>query len=437
MKQFFFVLSLLFICAFAPALDDPLPKDFAGAMVYSGKEGVLLALEIPMEVYEGSMRQDLGDIRVFDAAEKPVPFVIRERPKVFFTPGPEEVPFFVWDGGNENNLPSGTDIEINTSGAVVRIKNQNNAPDNSSLFLVDLSFLDYKPVLLKIKTENQGRNFNTPVSIYYSGDLSNWTGFDKKQVLASFGGNVRDTLELPEANDMRYLLVSFESAGGREAIQVASMTALFGEEEREGKFQEVIVRGKKSPDGKKVNYNAQAFYPAETIDFLLTEADSIPVLVKSRLNEKEEWNARFRGTIYRYSTGSGIAKNPPFKIYPPAMPYWELESTGGIPFSSEPDCVLRWGVKELIFPARGKGPWTLAFGNADCIPLGKGEILPLGPREDFETAVFTGVMRFEKAGLPVEAKNNYRTVILWIFLGIAVLGLSVLAYTIARSMKKN
>ena len=435
MKQFFFILSLIFVSSFARA-EDPLPKDFAGNMVYSGKEGVLLALEIPMEVYEGSMRQDLGDIRVFDASEKPVPFVIRERPRDFFTPSPEEIPFFVWDGGNENNLPSGTDIEINTSGSVVRIKNQNSAPNNSSLFLVDLSFLDYRPELLKVKTGNQEKNFNTPVSIYYSRDLSNWSSFDKKQILASFGGNVQDTLELPGAKDMRYLLVSFESVRGREAVQVAGMTAFFGEEEREGKFQEVIVRGARSSDGKKIGYNTQAFYPAETIDFILSEADSVPVLVKSRLNEKDEWNARFRGTIYRYNSGNGMVKNPPFEIYPPAIPYWELETTGEIPFSSAPDCVLRWGVKELIFPARGKGPWTLAFGNADCVPLGKAEIMPLGPREEFEPAVFTGVMRFEKKELPQEAKYNYRTIILWVFLGIAVLGLSVLAYSIVRSMKK-
>ena len=431
MKHFLVMLSFMCISAFVWALDDPLPGDFAGTMVYSGKEGALLTLEIPKEAYQGSMRPDLGDIRVFDASQKPVPFTIRDSPKELFIPSPEEVPFFIWDGGNENNMPLGTDIEINTSGSVVRIKNQGTIQKSSSVFLVDLSFLNYTPTALKVGTENQGGNFNTPVSIYYSKDLSNWIPFDKKQILASFGGNIQDTLELPVAEEMRYLLVSF----GREAAPPVSMTVFFKEEEKAGIYHEVIIQGKKSSDGKRVNYNAEAFYPVEAIDFILAEADSIPVLIKSRLHEKDEWKLQARGTIYRYNSGNTIVKSPPFEIYSSAMPYLELESTGEIPFSSVPECVFRWKAKELIFPARGNGPWTLAFGNANCGPLQTEEILPLDSSRIFEPAVFTGEMRFEKTFLPIANKSNYRVIILWVFLGLAVIGLSVLAYAIAKSMK--
>jgi hypothetical protein len=413
------------------------PGDFAGAMVYSGREGSLLMLEIPGEVYEGFRRPDLGDIRIFDASENPVPFVIREKPKEFFTPPPEPVPFFAWDGGREKQFPANTDIEINTSGAVVRIKNQSDMPGSQSVYLIDLSTLRYAPSALAVNVDNRGENFNTPVTIHYSGDLSNWISFDRRQVLASFGGSSQNLLELPESHNMRYLLVSF----GWETPRPLAMTVSFKAGEKPAEFHEVVIHGRKSVEGKTVNYNTEAFYPAEFVDFILEEADSIPVLIKNRFSEKEEWKIHGREIIFRYnsSTSGGITKNPAFETSSNNLnsrsPYWELETTGGLPFTAAPDMVIRWKPKEIIFPGRGKGPWTLAYGNADSGPLGSGGLLPSGSDEP-EPAVFTGEKRYEKTGLPrVAPEKKYREYLLWIFLGAVVLILSILAYSIAKSMK--
>ena len=434
----FFCVLLLSSISWA---DDPKPGDFAGAMVYSGREGSLLALEIPEEVYQGLRRPDLGDIRIFDTSDSPVPFIIRERPKEYFTPLPEEVPFFIWDGGRESSFPSNTDIEINTSGSVVRIKNQNVLTANlrfesPPVYLVDLSSLKYRPSTLRVKTDHEG-NFNTAVSIHYSGDLSAWRTFDDKQVLASFGGNLRDTLDLPETSEARYLLVGLS----RGAPSPLSMTVSFNPMEHPETYHEVAVKGRKSPDGKKISYETSAFYPAESVDFILPEADSIPVVIKSRFSEKEEWNIIGRGTIFRYNTQSGIEKNPPFDVATRGIdsraPLWELETTGALPFNSIPDLLIRWKPRELIFPARGQGPWTLAYGNPACPPLGTAEILPIGRDTELEPAVFTREKRYEAISLPVQKERDYKVIILWIFLGTAVVILSILAYTIAKSMRKQ
>ena len=426
-------LLILFISFPAWAADNPKPGDFDGAMFYSGREGSLLVLDVPPEVYQGLRQGDLGDIRIFDAAEKPVPFFIRERPGEWFTPAPEEVPFFVWEGGKENNFPANTDIEINTSGGVVRIKNQNHLSGSSPVFLVDLSLLKYSPSKLTVKIENRGNNFNTPVSIHYSGDLSNWRSFDKRQTLASFGGTVQDILELPETTikNMRYLLITFS----RETPPPVNMIAQFEVRERPASYHEAVFQGIKSSDGKKVNYNTESYYPIETIDFILSEADSIPVLIKNRFAIKDEWNVLSSGTLFRYNSAGGIEKNPPFEIESQA-PYWELETSGALPFNSIPECLIRWKPREIIFPARGKGPWILAFGNANCQPQGQGELLRLTGKEELEPAFFTGEKRYEKTELPELKENNYRVLILWIFLGAAVIILSLLAFTIARSMKR-
>jgi len=404
-------------------------NDFAGAMVYSGKEGSLLSLEIPPEVYQNSRQRDFGDLRIFDASQKPVPFAFRDIPNEYFTPPPEEVPFFIWNGGKENNFPANTDIEINTSGGVVRIKNQSGITDSPYQYLVDLSTLEYAPSSLQIKTENVGRNFNAAVSFYHSGDLSDWIPFNKRQVLASFGGNVQDTLELPGTG--KYLLVGFD----REIPTPESMIVYFSSRENTGTYHEASFPGLKSPDGKKVNYNLKGYYPAETIDFVLPEADSIPVLIKNRYSENDEWNVQAREIIFRYNSAGSIAKNLPFKI-PSQAPYWELEAAGELLFSSAPLCIVRWKPRELVFPARGEGPWTLAFGNAACRPLDSADLLPLTGREETEPAVFTGEQRFTETELSDPVKHNYPVIILWGVLGAAVIILFILAFSIAKAMRK-
>ena len=437
-KAFLIISGTLLFSFQAWAADDLKLEDFSGAMVYQGNAGSLLVLEIPLQVYQGLRRPDLGDIRIFDASELAVPFAIRERPGELFTPLPIEVPFFIWEGGRERDFPVSADIEINTSGAIVRINNQAGTSIVSPVFLADLSGLSYSPSTLKLKLDSQGKNYNSPVTIYSSTDLSNWTVFSKRQVIASYGEIVQDTLDLPLIGE-RYLLLKFDM----EVPPPLNMTAVFNQQEGIGEYYEVTIKGIKNDDGKSINYFTEGFYPAETIDFLLPEADSIQVIIKNRFSEEDDWRISNRGTIFRYNTASGIEKNEPFSsdsfnltlgAFYSQAPYWELEAAGGLPFSSVPDMVLRWKYRELIFPARGQGPWTLAYGNPECPPIG--ESLRINRETELESAIFTGEQRYIKTDLFLPKEKDYSSYFLWAFLGAAVLILLVLAFKIAKSMRK-
>ena len=435
--------TALYLLLFLPLLSFPLfaeeqlrSEDFAGTRVYTGREGGLLVLEIPPEVFQGLRRPDLGDLRIFDESGLALPHTIRNKAPGYFTPPPRDIPFFVWEGGRENNFPAGnTDIEINTSGGIVRIRNQNNVPARSSVFLADLSSLDYPPAFLRATIE--GTNFNYPLSIHYSDDLSAWRALGRSQVLAYFGSNVLNTLELPENESFNYLLLSFQ----RE-VPLLALTAFFREEEREAEYQEVTIRGTKSPDGRRINYNTGAFLPAELLDFALTETDSIPVIIKNRMSENAEWRVEARGNLFRFNSASGIVRNPPFEIAnssPSAPkgrgPFWELEAAGDLPFNEVPDLHIRWRTRELIFPARGQGPWTLAYGNHESPPLAAEVPVPAGA--ELSDAIFTGEYSYtERALAEIPRESNLRSYLLWSFLIAATLILLFLAYSIAKSMRK-
>jgi len=160
------------------------------------------------------------------------------------------------------------------------------------------------------------------------------------------------------------------------------------------------------------------------------------VLVKNRYSEDDEWKVRARETIFRYSSGGSVIRSEPFKIVSQA-PFWELETTGELAFSSVPECVIRWKPRELIFPARGKGPWTLAYGNAAAGPLRAGELQLPGGGEELERAVFTGEKRYEKKEMASQTKFKTGKFLPWAFLGAAVITLSLLALHIAKSMRKR
>ena len=108
-------------------------------------------------------------------------------------------------------------------------------------------------------------------------------------------------------------------------------------------------------------------------------------------------------------------------------------------FAEPPELLIRWKMRELIFLALGKGPWTLAYGNAACGPPEDG--LPQLERGDAELlpALPTGMIRYEpKPRKPVEEEG--RSFGVWVLWGVLILAaalLSSLAFVIVRSMKNG
>jgi hypothetical protein len=434
----FFLPEREIFCDEAP----PKPEDFSGAYGLTGQEGSLLRLELPVEVFMGAERADLGDLRIFDSAGVPAPYVIREPPVEMVTPPPREIPFFVWKQGDEKILLTGTDIEINTSGGVTRIKNQSQSEGSPPVYLADLSGLyqpdgqGEAPAELLIETAHGGRFFNTPVTLHYSFDLSQWRVFEKKQILAFYGsaGANRDTLALPRGEKFRYLLIRMEE----DAPAPEKMTARFDPAPVPAEIREKSVKGEISGDGKTVTYHTGGFYPVFEIDFALSAADSFQVRIRNRYSEEADWNDRGRETIFRYnSPGGGVQKNSPFAISG-AAPFWEIAMTGERTFTEAPELVIRWKMRELIFLALGKGPWTLVYGNAAFGPpegglpqaeQGNAELLPALP---------TGLVRYEpRPRERAEEDGSFGAWVLWGVLILAAALLSSLAFVIAKSMKKG
>jgi hypothetical protein len=73
-------LIILFALAQGAALATERPEDFAyGIPIQAGAQSALYEIEIPLAVYRGVTRSDLGDVRVFNSAGETVPHALKPR----------------------------------------------------------------------------------------------------------------------------------------------------------------------------------------------------------------------------------------------------------------------------------------------------------------------------------------------------------------------
>ncbi|GHU02066.1 hypothetical protein FACS1894147_03160 [Spirochaetia bacterium] len=462
----FFCLIPAVVCAEGESEQEsrkpPKPEDFAGTLVLSGTGGTLLGFEIPEEIYRGLERPDRGDIRVFDADGVLVPFVSRPVPGTQVLPPPEEVPFFRWQQGNSTTLPGSADIEIDTSGAVVRIRGAGTMSQTAQTYLLDLSALPYPPVSLALTLEEADEFYHSAAAVFTSNNLSQWKEYNTPQAVARFGtngiGNAdaganRNTIELPQttgdAGAEKYLLLKFD----REIPVPRVIHANFAETLTPPAHRETIVHGERQGNRNTIDYYTGGFYPITGIEFRLPEADSINVNIKNKVRADDDWRFFAHENLYRIksgnsagSSGSDSAGNTELKNaaipVTTAAPWWELEAAGDQTFASVPDCHITWEPWEIIFIGRGKGPWTCVWGNA-AVGRSSDSSLTLqslaAGAPAIERATLQGQASYRetpsKAAKPAVQSNS--PWLLWGILILSVIVLTCLAYAVARSMGKG
>jgi hypothetical protein len=278
--------------------------------------------------------------------------------------------------------------------------------------------------------EETARPWNGSLILQYSKDLNAWNRFGGRQTLV-FPGQTesqtnRNSVNLP-GQDAPYVLLSMD----KNTPALRKVTAVFNTLTRPETLRETVFPGTKSGDSFSVSYNTEGCFPGAALDFLLPGADSINVEILCRNSEEDPWQFWDEGTIFRIGAGPDLRKNKPW-TGKTSYPFWKINSRGGIPFASVPGLLLTWEPYSIVFLARGKGPWILAYGNRDAAPAGN---LPR-QFQDQETqpAVITGseIRQTRPAKEPA-----WKQWILWASLILAVAALSAMAYYMAKSMRKQ
>lgn len=454
-------LPAFFLAIFAmAAMAAEKPTDFGyGLTLRTDGQDALYRLELPASVYRGMASRDLSDIRVFNAAGEVVPHALRYRTATDeIRPAPVALKIFPIYGEEKKNLDGLIlNVQRTANGSVIRL-NRQSAERTQTLraYLLDASAIGQKlqAVELDVKTSPTA-TYVARVTIEASDDLASWrmVAADAPIVSLSHDGARLEQRRIPFApQQARYFRIHWR--GMPEDARLAGVLAETGNAriDRARAWESATGRLDADKAGEYL-FDMQGHFPADRIRLELPQANSIAQFqIFSRNHGSEPWRHVTQGLCYRLNRDGHELVSPPVSVAANADRYWRLkvDQKGGGIGAGEPRLVFGWMAQDLIFSARGEGPFVLGFGNREA----KATAFPIeslipgyrdGAEADLKVATIASPPRPLEQGAAgqVASSGSVRTPddaidvkkwILWSCLGAGVLFLAWMAWRLLKQM---
>jgi hypothetical protein len=376
--------ALLLLAALAgSAWADEQPGDFPyRAPIATPGSASHYRFALPAATYLGAARRDLGDLRVFNAAGEPVPhaFVPREAQKT----EPRIVPLglFPLYGDPAKGLETtSVRVERDARGTVVNVTVQNGAPSRRRAligYLLDASDLKQPLDALSFDWETP-EPFTGQARIEASDDLRAWSTLVSGSpvlYLEHDGARLeRRRVELGGAR-AHYLRVSF--TGVPSALKLLQVRAELRPEKPEVQREWRTLAGVEGKVRGEWTYDSGGHFPADRVRLHLPQPNTVvQVHVLTRERGDDPWRNAASAVAYRLSRGDGEITSSDIPVRSAAERYWlvRVDQKGGGMGAGELRLEIGWVPHEVVFAARGAGPFVLAYGNGKTAD--KGGALPI------------------------------------------------------------
>jgi hypothetical protein len=112
-------------------------------------------------------------------------------------------------------------------------------------------------------------------------------------------------------------------------------------------------------------FDLGARFPVNQVDIELPEANSVLRLqLLSRAHSTDSWRELTQAEFFRVQTGSSERRNDPIRVTTNSDRYWLARVTPADAAGSAGALKLQvsWDQQDLVFLARGQGPYVLAYG---------------------------------------------------------------------------
>jgi len=431
------------------------PTDFAAAMSLTtqGNEA-LQRVEIPVAVYANAQFADLRDVRIFNAANEPVPFALvsdvpqPSAPAETFSP--PVFPVFGVPGKRVDQLD--VRIEQRADGTVASIRTINappltpNVPQHPINYIIDASAATLPVAVMRPKWQTPPENYIGTARIEASDDLKTWRTLvaDASLVYLVQGATrlSQDRILLPPVRAKYFRVTLGASAPLLVGVQMDA-PALRGEPKR----QAVRVAGQPGEQPTEIRYDLGVHAPVDRLRVDVRQTNALaPVRIESRAEPKAEWRLIASSIAYRLVRDGREIASPEVSIGVNASREWRLvidAASGGLG-SPLPELEASWPVRNLVFLARGSGPFTLAVGKKDApgVALPIASLIP-GYRDQGEASLPAATVgELRKAPPPPPpllpafiGEQDPKKLGLWGALLVGVLLLAVMAWRLSRQMQ--
>jgi hypothetical protein len=365
------MLGILLGAGVAQALASS-PSDFAfGLPIVTTQEAAAYRFTLPLAVYQSTFREDLGDMRLFNAQGVAVPFsLLRPSAQSPIHKAGKALPLFPLPAGARTTNVDGVRVSIDSPGSAIHLQTQNGGAVDAAVgqYILDGRGLDVVLSGLRLDWPETASDYSGRVRIEASDDLGSWRTVVTAAPIANLRTNDQALIENHVAlapTMAKYWRISW--IGAPPAFQLTSVLAEPAESLVEPTQTVLEVLG--TPDAAHGNdyfFDLGAHPPVSRVNVLLPEANTIiGVELSSRRAPKDLWRPIIRTGFYRLKSPDGEQQNVPLEIGIDGDRYWHARITGN---GALPHTPLRlhveWIPNEVTFLAQGQGPFLLAYGSA-------------------------------------------------------------------------
>ncbi|WP_261509679.1 DUF3999 domain-containing protein [Burkholderia multivorans] len=443
MKPFAALLALSLSTSFATA-DAATPAERVAQRFALDLDGsaAYYQLTVPQAVYAASRRDDLGDVRVFNGADEPVPYALDARAAAAPAAPPSRAPvhWFALPPARtaRDNAPLG--VSVGPDGAL-RAAVAAPAPAKRGGDLVDLSHADGEPDALLVHLRDD--SYQGRVAVDTSDDLRTWRPLGETQLLKVGTGAdllVQERIALDGARP-RYLRLNWlDGAPEIASIDVetrpsdpsATDAAAVPRQWRNAvHVQADDVRG-------AYRFDTDGAYPVDRVRIDLPQPNTVArATLQSRATPQAPWRDVATAVLFRLQRNGGEQRNPPLTLTANTDRAWRLVvdmRNGGLG-GGQPTIAVGWHPAVLTFVARGAPPFTLGVGNAALASTAATrDALLVGLAPEVRPArVGAALPVAEPPPAPVDIDTDAtRRYVLWGALIVAVAMLGAIAWRLAR-----
>lgn len=405
---------------------------------------------LPAAAYEGAARRDLGDVRVFNAAGETVPYAFVPREAQKPEPRLQPAPLFPLYGDPARSLDTtSVTVERKAAGTVVSVKVANGtAAHRRALigYLLDASAIR-QPLDALLLDWNAAEPFTGQARVEASDDLRAWSTLVAGSPvlhLEHAGARLeRRRVELGGAQ-ARYLRVSFSGVPSAFALRQARLELKPPQAELQREWRPLA--GSEAKSRGEWTYDSGGHFPVDRVRLRLPQPNTVvQVQVLSRERLDDPWRPAGAAVAYRLSRDAEEIASPELPVRSAAERYWlvKVDPKGGGIGAGSLALEIGWVPHEVVFAARGAGPFVLGYGNREV----KGGALPIGAvlprqRDGAQAALAEPAKVGAAATQPAPAASllrgffDNRDAKKWILWAVLVAGVGVLAWMAFRLLNQ-
>lgn len=409
---------------------------------------------LPEEMYRVSRRDDLGDLRVFNAQGEVVPYALMRPAPIDEASKRVSLPVFPVHGGDSGSHESlSVKVIRDRNGTIVNINDASPAPNRQPVtaYLIDASQVTFPLTKLHVRWDKTG-SFVAKITLSRSDDLNRWSTIVDSTALADLvHGGERLTRNVIEFGPVKSRYFRLAWPAGAQIASIVAVEAELAPVRQEPGAAWLRLEGQRvvgDADREQLVFDTGGRFPADRLNLELPEHNNLlRATVWSRADDKTPWRQRYTGLFYRVRPGEpGVEfRNEAVAVTRSMDRYWRVDVASNDGLGSRPPRLdLGWIGDRVTFLARGSGPYLLAMGGHGvagaeqpveqllrALDQKNNAVYPMAVAVG-ERVVLGGAERLEPGPYPVP----WRKLVLWSVLVGGVLLLAGMAVGLMRQMNK-